>query len=106
MAEQNDQRVSIVYLNGTTVEANNLHEALIHVAQQGTDYVEGIIEDVPSHSPCSKCGGDGVVENGPGKTVLSKSKVADAVKEINEIAPIAEASFDDRVQAAAQVAKA
>jgi hypothetical protein len=93
-------RVSIKYQNGTSVEANNLAEAVFHVAHTGVDYVEEILEDVPPTEPCMKCGGTGVQDGPKPARVMTRKQLEDKIAEINEHAPVAEASFDDRVAAA------
>jgi hypothetical protein len=101
-------RVSIRYQNGTTVEANNLGDALFHIAHTGTDYVSDIVEqDSLARVECEACGGAGVVEQ-EARVVLSREDVQDKVDAINERAPRAAAAdnIDERVKAARSVAKA
>lgn len=101
-------RVSIRYQNGTTVEANNLGDALVHLAQQGTDYVQDVVTQDSLHRvQCDKCAGAGVLEQDP-VTVLSRDDVDAKVAEINEAAPriVGEDNFEERVKAARRAAKA
>ena len=93
-------RVSIKYQNGTSVEANNLHEALIHLMHTGLDYVEEVVEDVPATVPCKHCAGTGVVDGPKAKRLLTKKQAQERVDEINEAAPVASSTFDDRVAVA------
>ena len=100
-------RVSIRYLNGTTVEANNLGDALFHIAHTGADYVTDVIEEhVIQH--CEHCGGTGIAADQPEPVVLlDGDEVKAKVAEINEATPLGpESNIDDRVKAARQVAKA
>lgn len=100
-----DQRVSIRYENGTSVEANNLHDALVHIAHVGTDYVTDVVVDEPRHVECDQCGGAGVVD-GPEPDVLwSRDDILDRVAQVNEQAPVSAVPFEDRVEAARKVAK-
>lgn len=92
-------RVSIRYMNGTSVEASNLHDALVHLVHTGTDYVEEVVEDVPATVPCPHCEGRGVKDGPRAKRLLTKKQAQDRIDEINETAPVATSSFDDRVAA-------
>lgn len=92
-------RVSIRYQNGTSVEAANLHDALVHLMHTGTDYVEGVYEDAPPREECPKCHGAGVVDAGSAKRVLTAKQAQDHVDSINSDAPVSSSSFEDRVAA-------
>src|SRR5690242_7666500 len=99
-------RVSIRYQNGTTVEANNLGDALVHLAHQGTDYAQDIVEqDSLARVVCDHCGGDGVLEQDP-VIVLTQEQIQERVDQINEAAPRRADNFDERVKAARRAAKA
>jgi hypothetical protein len=100
-------RVSIRYQNGTTVEANNLGDALFHIAHTGGDYVSDIVEqDSLARVECEACRGAGVVEQDPGRS--SRGEVDEKVAAINERAPRLPAgdNIEERVKAARSVAKA
>jgi hypothetical protein len=101
-----ETRVSIRYMNGTTVEAASLEDAIVHVAHQGVDYVTDVVEDLPEFVPCKHCGGDGVVDGPKPKTLLTRKQVEEKVAAVNDQAPVAEASFEDRVAVARDVASA
>src|SRR4051812_13904225 len=101
-------RVSIRYQNGTTVEANNLGDALFHIAHTGADYVTDVVEqDSLARVQCETCGGAGVVGQEPA-VVLTREQVDEKVAEINDRAPRVAAvdNTDERVKAARSVAKA
>jgi hypothetical protein len=101
-------RVSIRYQNGTTVEANNLGDALFHIAHTGGDYVSDIVEqDSLARVECEACRGAGVVEQEP-RVVLTRGEVDEKVAAIDERAPRLPAgdNIEERVKAARSVAKA
>jgi hypothetical protein len=101
-------RVSIRYQNGTTVEANNLGDALFHIAHTGVDYVSDIVEqDSLARVECDTCKGAGVIEQDPA-VVLSRADVEEKVTAINERAPRTPDvdNIDERVKAARSAAKA
>jgi hypothetical protein len=99
-------RVSIRYQNGTTVEANNLGDALFHIAHTGTDYVTDIVEqDSLARVECEHCKGAGVVGQDP-VVVLTGDEIEAKVAAIDERAPRIESNIDDRVKAARALAKA
>jgi hypothetical protein len=100
-------RVSIRYQNGTTVEANNLGDALVHLMHQGTDYVTDVVtQDSLARVTCDKCDGAGVLEQEP-VVVLTAEEIAEKVAAVDEAAPRVAAvdNFDERVKAARRVAK-
>jgi hypothetical protein len=79
-------RVSIRYQNGTTVEANNLGDALFHIAHTGTDYVSDIVEqDSLARVECEACGAP--ASSSRTRVVLSREDVQEKVDAINERAP-------------------
>jgi hypothetical protein len=101
-------RVSIRYQNGTTVEANNLGDALFHIAHTGADYVQDVVEqDSLARVECETCHGAGVLEQDP-VVVLSRDEVDEKVAEVDELAPRAPTvdNIDERAKAARSVAKA
>lgn len=99
-------RVSIRYQNGTTVEANNLGDALVHLAHTGTDYVTDVVEqDSLARPVCEACGGDGVTSQEP-VLVLTRDDVDERVAAINDAVPAGPDNFGERVKAARRAAKA
>jgi hypothetical protein len=75
-------RVSIRYQNGTTVEANNLGDALFHIAHTGADYVADVVEqDSLARVQCDRVRGAGVVAQEP-VIVLTREEVDEKVAEI------------------------
>jgi hypothetical protein len=97
-------RVSIRYQDGTTVEAGNLADAVFHVAHTGLSYVLDIVEDIPAVEPCPKCGGTGVRDAPAPGVVLSRDELESKVAAINAEAPVGEATFDERVAKARELA--
>src|SRR4051812_45941116 len=102
--------VSIRYQNGTTVEANNLGDALVHLMHTGTDYVTDVVEQASlATALCETCGGTGVAPDQPDPAVvLTREQVDEKVGEVNDKAPrdlAAAGNFDERVKVARRVAK-
>jgi predicted methyltransferase len=100
-----DQRVSIKYQNGTSVEANSLEDAIVHLAHTGTDYLEEVVADEPAHVACDKCEGTGVVPGQKPERFLTAKQARDLVAQVDADAPVNAATFDDRVAAARRVAR-
>lgn len=101
-------RVSIRYQNDTTVEANNLGDALVHLTHQGLDYVADVVEqDGLATKLCERCDGSGVDPKQPDpKVVLTRKQVEDMVAQVDAEAPRAPDNFEERVKIARRVAKA
>ncbi len=98
-------RVSIRYQNGSTVEANNLGDALVHLATNGTDYVQDVIEQAAPLKPCKHCDGTGRASRPLPPRVLSRKQAQDKVAQVNEHAPVSVSSFDERVKVARSLAR-
>jgi hypothetical protein len=102
--------VSIRYQNGTTVEANNLGDALVHLMHTGTDYVQDVVEQAGLATKlCEACDGTGVAKKQPDPTVvLTREQVDAKVSEVDDLAPREPSvdNFDERVKVARRVAKA
>jgi hypothetical protein len=103
--------VSIRYQNGTTVEANNLGDALVHLMHTGTDYVVDVVEQAGlATALCEACNGTGIAAEQPDPdVVLTREQIDEKVGAVNEQAPrdpAAAANFDERVKVARRVAKA
>lgn len=100
-------RVSIRYENGTTVEANNLGDALVHLAHTGSDYVVDVVEQREKGLlVCQRCNGAGVDPEQPEQpVVLTRKQIDDKVAEVEEHAPRVDSNFEDRVKVARRLAK-
>ena len=97
-------RVSIRYQNGTTVDCNNLEDAMVHLVSTDVSYVVDVVEDVEPEV-CKHCNGSGRMEPGDPPRVLTRKQVEDRIAAVNEKAPIADGDRDARVKAARSVAK-
>lgn len=97
-------RVSMRYQNGTTVEANNLGDALVHLATNGVDYLTDVVEEtIPG--VCKHCDGTGREPERKPKQVLSRKQAEELVAQIDEQAPRSSHDFDARVKVARSLAK-
>lgn len=99
------QRVNIRYDDNTTVDANNLGDALVHLVAQGTAGVVDVVEEPSSPDECKHCHGTGREKPDAAKRVLTRKQAEDMVAEVNERVPPEDAVFDERVKAARSVAK-
>lgn len=99
-----NDRVQIRYKNDTTVEANDLGDALFHIAHTGSDDVVDVIEE-PVRAYCEHCGGSGVAPDPEPVVVLTSEQVEDKLASVEEHAPVGLSSVKDRVKAARRAAK-
>lgn len=97
-------RVNIRYQDGSTIDANNLGDALVHLATQGMNGVEDVVEEAPLPGPCKHCDGTGSEPAADPKRVLTRKQAQDKVDRVNADLPAHEASFDDRVKLARSLA--
>jgi hypothetical protein len=97
-------RVSIRYQNGTSVEANNLGDAIVHLAHTDLSYVVDVVEEPDPPGPCKHCDGTGLAKAAEPKRLLTRKQAEDRVAQVNEEAPVAGSSFEDRVKAARNLA--
>jgi hypothetical protein len=99
-------RVNIRYEDGSTVDANNLGDALVHLVTQGTGSVVDVVEETVSPGPCKHCDGTGSEPAPKPKRVLTRRQAEDKVAQVNEeLPPVADVSFDDRVKLARSLAE-
>lgn len=76
-------RVSIHYDDGSTVEANELGDAINHIAVTGSDRVVEIREDPPPRGPCKHCDGSGLAKRVTGKRLLTKKQIEERVTDLD-----------------------
>jgi hypothetical protein len=70
--------VSIRYQNGTTVEANNLGDALVHLMHTGTDYVVDVVEQAGLATRCARRA------TGPASPRSSRTRVVLTREQVDE----------------------